>query len=135
MKAIKPQCCHTEWSGWSRSDQQCRYSGSLEHEGRHYCKRHHPPTIQAKKDAEIERQTRLWEIRRTREQEARDAAAEQKRKADAYDRLIAINAELQSALMGALHCVHAEKHPFRHWHLHAAEVLERAQQNQEASHE
>ena len=136
MNKAKPQCCHTTWSGWSRSDQQCAYRGSLEHDGKWYCKRHHPPTITAKRDAERDRQNRLWDIRREREQSARDAAAEQKRRADAYEGLIALNANLVSVLKGALHCVHSEGHPFRHWHLEGANVLERAaQQTKEDSHE
>ena len=133
-EAIKPKCCGQVWPAGAWRSYPCGKNASMEHEGKHYCKTHHPPTVQAKRDASHAKWQAQWEAQRVREQAARDAAAEQKRRADAYDRLIAINAELQSALMGALHCVREEKHPFRHWHLHAAEVLERAQQNQEASH-
>jgi hypothetical protein len=132
----KHKCCEMVWAQGSYRGYPCGKGANYEHEGKHYCKTHHPPTITAKRDAERDRQNRLWDIRREREQSARDAAAEQKRRADAYEGLIALNANLVSVLKGALHCVHSEGHPFRHWHLEAATVLERAaQQTKEDSHE
>lgn len=134
MSEVKHACCEMVWARGAYRGYPCGKGAQYEHNGRWYCKTHHPPAVQAKRDARNQKWEADYTARKAEEDAARDAAAEQKRRADAYDRLIAINAELQSALMGALHCVREEKHPFRHWHLHAAEVLERAQQNQEASH-
>lgn len=134
MNEVKHTCCAPIYSSGSYRSYRCDKGAKYEHEGDWYCKTHHPPTVKARSDASYSKWMAELQAQRAEERAAEDAAAEQKRRADAYDRLIAINAELQSALMGALHCVREEKHPFRHWHLHAAEVLERAQQNQEASH-
>lgn len=133
MNEVKHTCCAPIYSSGSYRSYRCDKGAKYEHEGDWYCKTHHPPTVKAKRDASYSKWVAERQAQRAEERAAEDAAAEQKRRAEAYDRLIAINAELQSALMGALHCVREEKHPFRHWHLHAAEVLERAQQK-EASH-
>lgn len=42
--------------------------------------------------------------------------------------------ELEAVVKAALKTAQLEEQPFRNWHNQAIEVLERAQQNQEASH-
>lgn len=128
----KHKCCGMVWAGWLGGNQACGKNALHEHDGKWYCKKHHPPTINAKEDARRAK----WAAEAERSSQERKAAAEQKRRADAYEGLIALNANLVSVLKGALHCVHSEGHPFRHWHLEAANVLERAaQQTKEDSHE
>lgn len=39
---------------------QCRSRGSHEHEGRLYCLRHHPPTVQAKREAQRQKEDAKW---------------------------------------------------------------------------
>lgn len=76
----------------------CGKTARYEHEGRWYCKRHHPPTMQAKLDA---RNKQLEEDRKSRLQaakEANEARAEMQRKAAAYDGLIAQRSALLEAL-------------------------------------
>ena len=68
MSVAKPRCQGMNWSGSWRV--QCRHGASLEHEGKHFCKRHHPPTMQAKGEA---RQAE-WRERTDREIAAREAA-------------------------------------------------------------
>ena len=80
----------------------CGKTARHEHEGRWYCKRHHPPTMQAKLDA---RNKQLEEDRKSRLQaakEANEARAEMQRKAAAYDGLIAQRDSLLEALTNAL---------------------------------
>lgn len=66
----------------------CAKNGTLEHEGKWYCKLHHPPTVKAKSDARMEayRDRVRAEVSAAREERA--AAAEVQRKAIAYDRLV-----------------------------------------------
>ena len=76
----------------------CGKTARYEHEGRWYCKRHHPPTMQAKLDA---RNKQLEEDRKSRlqaEKEANEARVEMQRKAAAYDGLIAQRDALLEAL-------------------------------------
>ena len=132
MSEVKHKCCGSVWRGWVGGNQTCGKNAKHEHEGLWYCKTHHPPSVSAKDDA----RRAIWAAERAESERRRKVAAERERKADAYDGLIALNANLVSVLKGALHCVHSEGHPFRHWHLEAANVLERAaQQTKEDSHE
>ena len=39
---------------------QCRSRGSHEHEGKLYCLRHHPPAVQAKRDAQRQKEDAKW---------------------------------------------------------------------------
>lgn len=121
----KHTCCGKVWSGFRHDD--CGRGAKYEHEGKWYCKTHHPPTVQAKSDARNVKWEAEWKARSEREQAARDAEVEQKRRADCHDQLVA-------ALRSALHCAQSENHQFRRWHLQAAEALERAQPK-EVSHE
>lgn len=128
----KHKCCANAWKGWLCGNQPCGKSALHEHDGKWYCKKHHPPSVRAKEEARRAK----WNAEVAEILRKDHAAAEQKRRADAYEGLVALNANLVSVLKGALHCVHSEGHPFRHWHLAAANVLERAaQQTKEDSHE
>ena len=78
----------------------CGKTARYEHEGRWYCKRHHPPTVEAKLDArnkkwEEDSRSRLQAIK-----EANEARAEMQRRAAAYDGLIAQRDALLEALKG-----------------------------------
>jgi len=135
MSEVKHTCCAPIYSSGSYRSYRCDKGAKYEHEGDWYCKTHHPPTVKAKRDANYATWVNQRNEQRAKARAAEDAAAEQKRRADAYEGLIALNANLVSVLKGALHCVHSEGHPFRHWHLEAANVLERAaQQTKEDSH-
>ena len=136
MSDVKHKCCGSVCPPGSYRSYACGKNASLEHDGKHYCKLHHPPTVWAKRDARNAKWDAEFEEKQKRTAEASAAAAEQKRRAEAYEGLIALNANLVSVIKGALHCVYSEGHPFRHWHLEAANVLERAvQQTKEDSHE
>ena len=98
-EAIKPRCCHTSWpGGWGRDEVQCRHNASLEHEGKHYCKLHHPPTAQAKQEAKRAKWSAEVEADRTKRAAERAEAAEQKRRADCYGQLVGRVKELEEAL-------------------------------------
>ena len=132
----KHKCCEMVWAQGSYRGYPCGKGANYEHEGKHYCKTHHPPTVREKNEARQAKWRHEWDADQARQKAADAAKAEQKRRADSYEGLIALNANLVSVLKGALHCVHSEGHPFRHWHLEAANVLERAaQQTKEDSHE
>lgn len=136
MSEAKHKCCEKVWPPGAYRSYQCGKGANYEHEGKHYCKTHHPPTVKAKRDERQQKMNDHWDAMKAAREEAAAILTEQKRRADAYEGLIALNANLVSVLKGALHCVHSEGHPFRHWHLEAANVLERAaQQTKEDSHE
>ena len=97
-KAVKPKCCGQVWPAGAWRSYTCGNNASMEHEGKHYCKTHHPPTVQAKRDASHAKFQAQFDAQRVREQAERDAAAEQKRRADAYDQLVERVKELEGAL-------------------------------------
>ena len=108
-EAIKPRCCHTSWSGgWGRDEVQCRHNASLEHEGKHYCKLHHPPTAQAKQEAKRAKWSAEVEADRTKRAAERAEAAEQKRRADCYGQLVERVKELEAAAKLVLDWYEAE---------------------------
>lgn len=93
-KQEKPLCAGQVWSGWKYRG--CCKTGSLEHEGKHYCKTHHPPTEQARNDARwAERKAEIERRARARREEYA-AADEQKRRADCFDDLLVALKEIQS---------------------------------------
>lgn len=66
----------------------CGKEATLEHEGKWYCKLHHPPTIKNKRDARAEAYKKRISKEVSAAAERRTAAAEVQRKAIAYDRLV-----------------------------------------------
>ena len=103
-ESIKPKCCGQVSRAGSWGSHPCGKNASMEHEGKHYCKTHHPPTVKAKLDASRAKWRAEWDAQRAREQAASDAAAEQKRRADAYDQLAERVKELEGALRDAVDC-------------------------------
>lgn len=66
----------------------CGRGAKYEYEGKHYCGTHHPPTVQAKRDAKRDEWMRRLDAERAaRERNAR-AMAEQKRRADCFPALL-----------------------------------------------
>ena len=66
----------------------CGRGAKYEYEGKHYCGTHHPPTVQAKRDAKHDEWMRRLDAERAaRERNAR-AMAEQKRRADCFPALL-----------------------------------------------
>lgn len=84
--------CHTKYL-------PCGKTARYEHEGRWCCKRHHPPTVQAKLDARNKKFEEDWKSRLQAAKEANEARAEMQRKAAAYDGLIAQRGALLRALI------------------------------------
>lgn len=97
-EAIKHKCCKLIWASGSYYGYPCGKGAAFEHEGKWYCKTHHPPTVKAKNEAYSAKLDSEFAAKRAQEKAAIDAAAEQKRKADAYDQLAERNAELVEAL-------------------------------------
>lgn len=105
----KPQCCGSvRGDGWGRPH-QCARSGTLEHEGKLYCKTHHPPTVKAKDEERSARWRAEWAAEKAASEKKSAEAAEIKSKAAEYDAikaerdaLRAVNAELVEALEGLL---------------------------------
>ena len=100
-EAIKPKCCAQVRRAGAWRSHPCGKNASMEHEGKHYCKTHYPPTVQAKRDASHAKWQAQWDAQRVREQAAHDADAEQKRRADAYEQLVDRVKELEGALRDA----------------------------------
>ena len=80
----------------------CGKTARYEHEGRWYCKRHHPPTVQAKLDARDKKWEEDSRSRLQAAKEANEARAEMQRRAAAYDGLIAQRDALLEALRDLL---------------------------------
>lgn len=110
-EAIKPKCCGKVSPAGSWRSYPCGKNASMEHEGKHYCKTHHPPTVQAKRDASQAKWKAEWKAECEREKANRDAAAEQKRRADCYEQLVERVKELEDTLCSLagrfLHCAAA----------------------------
>ena len=81
----KPQCCGSvRGDGWGRPH-QCARSGTLEHEGKLYCKTHHPPTVKAKDEERSARWRAEWAAEKAASEKKSAEAAEIKSKAAEYD--------------------------------------------------
>ena len=76
----------------------CGKTARYEHEGKWYCKTHHPPTVQEKLDARNEKWQAKWNAQEQARKEAEEARAEMQRRAAAYDGLIAQRDALLEAL-------------------------------------
>lgn len=98
MSEAKPKCCGQVSPPGSYRSYNCGKNASLEHDGKHYCKLHHPPTVWAKRDARNAKWDAEWEEKKKKAAEASTAAEEQKRRADAYDQLVERVKELEEAL-------------------------------------
>lgn len=108
MGEAKPKCCGQVSPPGSYRSYNCGKNASLEHDGKHYCKLHHPPTVWAKRDARNAKWDAEWEEKKKKAAEASTAAEEQKRRADAYDQLVERVKELEEA------CKHCEDLLMRH---------------------
>ena len=80
----------------------CGKTARYEHEGKWYCKTHHPPTRKAYEDARNEKWQAKWDAQEQASREADKARAEMQRKAAAYDGLVAQRDALLEALKLAL---------------------------------
>lgn len=76
-------------TGWGRGH-ECGRKAVYEHEGKHYCKTHHPPTVQAKRDAKHAEWQRRWNADHAAAKAKQEALAEQARRAGLYDELLAV---------------------------------------------
>lgn len=47
----KQKCAGRTYDNISRLFGRCQHNGSLEHDGKMWCKTHHPPTVEAKEKA------------------------------------------------------------------------------------
>lgn len=65
---------------WGRY-RACKHDGTLEHDGKLWCKIHHPPTAKAKRDAKYDAHTAKWQADRA-------AAKELARRADCFPELL-----------------------------------------------
>ena len=79
-------CKGEVWSGYSYHS--CGKKAKHEHEGRWYCKTHHPPTVEAKDKARSERFEKKWAAKRERDALEAAQKAEQQRRADLYPELL-----------------------------------------------
>ncbi len=70
----KHTCCARIYSGYL-SSHACGKGAAYEHEGKWYCKTHHPPTAKAKNEARNAKWQAELDEKRAREKAAADAAA------------------------------------------------------------
>lgn len=82
----KKQCCHKSFATWPAK--RCKNTGVLEFGGDHYCKMHHPPTVQEKKRKQAAAFDAKFKADLARKKVAFEEATEQKRRADLYPELL-----------------------------------------------
>ena len=70
MQRPAAKCCSTVWPLGAYRSVACGLGAKYEHEGKAYCKTHHPPTVRAKRDAKNAAFNSKWE-----QQQARESAA------------------------------------------------------------
>ena len=87
MSADKITCAHRGWDGPYRKI--CRLTGKLEHDGKMWCAIHHPPTVAAKKAARDAAWQEKWKNESTVRMAHALADAEQARRAECFDDLLA----------------------------------------------
>lgn len=80
------KCVKVMWGGVAAVS--CGRSGKYEHEGKWYCKQHHPPTLKAKDEARREKWRQEVEDRRNADEARMKLERELELKAAAYDRLV-----------------------------------------------
>lgn len=77
---------------------QCSRRGILEHDGKLWCKQHHPPTAEAKDAERRKRRDEKWAEQDRKLAASKAAWDELRRKAEAYDRLVAALGRVESML-------------------------------------
>lgn len=76
----------------------CSATGKYEHDGKLYCKKHHPPSVEATRKAKAEKWERECAARHKAREDANAKQAEIERKAAAYDELSPGLAQLLEAV-------------------------------------
>jgi hypothetical protein len=80
------KCCGRVWSRFGFHT--CSRNAKYEHEGKWFCKTHHPPTVQQKLDARNAAWEKDFEARQRAHGEAQAAKAETDRRAALYPELL-----------------------------------------------
>lgn len=75
------------WGDFGRS-RQCSHTGSLEHEGKNYCKSHHPPSVNAKREERSAKAYANFDAKRAEMGRIAAEAAENKRRAECFPDLL-----------------------------------------------
>ena len=88
----------------------CGKKAGHEHEGRWFCKTHHPPTIEEKRAAKTAKWNAEWDAKMAREKKAKEDKAEMERKAAMFDELLKAINSLRSAAYWIV-----EGGEFAHW--------------------
>jgi hypothetical protein len=82
------KCCARVWSSGGYHHHSCGRTAGYEHEGKRYCKTHHPPTVKAKNEERDRKWLEKYSYKRAVEEEAAKARAEQERRAECYSDLL-----------------------------------------------
>ncbi len=86
----KHTCCKIIYSGsFSQYAKPCGKTAKFERDGKHYCGTHDPVSRRARDDAKSAERKARWDAENQRSRAASAAAAEQNRRADCYDDLLA----------------------------------------------
>ena len=89
----------------------CGNKAGHEHEGRWFCKMHHPPTIKEKQAVKTAKWNAEWAAKIALEKKVRKDKAEMERKAAMYDELLSA---LQAAAI-AIHEYRTQGAPHAYW--------------------
>ena len=80
------KCCGQVFKGWIHYS--CGKAAGYEHQGSHFCKIHHPPSVEAKAKAKAAAWDAEWKRKTEAQAAARAEAAEQKRRAELFPELL-----------------------------------------------
>ena len=72
---------------WTNS-YPCPRNGTLEHDGKWWCKQHHPPSVSARSEERRAERSKKWSVQLKQNQDRRTAQAELERRGRAYRALI-----------------------------------------------
>lgn len=95
------KCVGRVSSGWH--SRQCGKTGAYEYMGQHFCKAHHPPTVEAKRAAQHSAWEAKFAMDRSMRLQVEQDAAEQKRRAALYPELLKACQQALYALKGREH--------------------------------
>lgn len=87
MSAAKHKCEGRVWHS-SFHHSECGRNAAYEHEGAHFCKTHHPPTVAAKQATRNAEWKAAFDLRSAAQKEERAKAAERDRRAELFPELL-----------------------------------------------
>ena len=81
---VRLTCCGRVWPAGAMNSAMCGVTAKCEHNGKHYCKTHHPPSVQAKREARHAHYKAEFDERCSASDAAQSAADAQRKDAERW---------------------------------------------------